>query len=305
MAITLITGTPGSGKTLYAVWLMEKLHKSGRRLVVDGIKDLALEHELVDEPWIRDWWGRCQAEDIIVVDEVQRIWPPQSVSVKPTEDIEKLHVHRHKGVDFIIITQHPQRLHKTIRDLVGRHVHVRRMFGLKQAMVYEWDHCHNPNSGFRDAVKSRWGYPRSVFKLYTSAEVHTKQKAVVPKALYAIPLCLAFAMFFGWRGYNDVLGKKKAAAASAQALAAGGASSTSASSSSNSSVGSKVWRVVGGYALQGRGFVLLADEAGRVRSVQRDGFSGDGVLLEGKVDGDRVGVWTGGADVPAAPGDHK
>src|SRR5476649_1556772 len=182
--ITLITGTPGSGKTLYAVWLLAQEVKRGRRIVVDGIKDLAIDHELVDEPWIRDWYEQCHANDIIVVDEVQRIWPPVSVSVKPTPDIEKLHVHRHKGVDFIIITQHPQRLNKTIRDLVGRHVHVRRLFGLKQAMVYEWDHCHNPNAGFRDAVKTRWGYPRKVFDMYTSAEVHTKNKAVIPKALY-------------------------------------------------------------------------------------------------------------------------
>ncbi|MFP3632058.1 zonular occludens toxin domain-containing protein, partial [Burkholderia sp. SIMBA_045] len=91
----------------------------GRRILVDGIRDLAVDHVLVDEQWIRKWWEHCQPNDLIVIDEVQRIWPPVSVSVKPTEDIEKLHVHRHFGVDFILITQHPQRLNKTIRDLVG------------------------------------------------------------------------------------------------------------------------------------------------------------------------------------------
>lgn len=295
--ITLITGTPGSGKTLYAVWLLQKELKAGRRLVVDGIKDLAIDHELVDEPWIRDWYNRCEQHDLIVVDEVQRVWPPQSVSVKPGEDIEKLHVHRHKGVDFIIITQHPQRLHKTIRDLVGRHVHVRRLFGLRQAMVYEWDHCHNPNAGFRDAVKTRWGYPKSVFKLYTSAEVHTKQKAVVPKALFMIPIMLVVGGFFTWRVLHDVapgLFGKKAGAVAGASVSTDGTKKGAVGSSSVSA--SSKWRVAGQYSVDGRGYVLLADTKGRLRSESSDEFRGDTLRVEGVVDGERVAVWTGGGD---------
>ncbi|MGX7005136.1 zonular occludens toxin domain-containing protein [Caballeronia sp. KNU42] len=299
MAITLITGTPGSGKTLYAVWMMQKQLKAGRRLVVDGIRDLAIDHELVDELWIRDWFNQCRQQDLIVIDEVQRIWPPQSVSVKPGVDIDELHKHRHRGVDFIIITQHPQRVHKTIRDLVGRHLHVRRLFGLKQAMVYEWDHCHNPNSGFRDAVKTRWGYPRGVFDLYTSAEVHTKQKAVVPKALYCIPLAAAVACFFAWRGLHDIAPTKFAkkgedASASGVAIAA---KPLAVSDDSKVAVSGK-WRVVGQYSVDGRGYVLLADPRGRLRSELSDGFHGDTVRVEGVVDGERVAVWSGaGSDV--------
>jgi zona occludens toxin len=297
MAITLITGTPGSGKTLYAVWLLQRELKAGRRLVVDGIKDLAIDHQLVDEPWIRDWYNRCQQHDLIVVDEVQRIWPPQSVSIKATEDIEKLHVHRHKGVDFLIITQHPNRLNKTIRDLVGRHVHVRRLFGMRQAMLYEWDHAHNPNSGFRDAVKSRWGYPKSVFKLYTSAEVHTKQKAVVPKALFMIPVAIVVGAWFTWRGLHDIAPSKfsdKAGSAS-DAVAARGAKSASVADDSKAPL-SEAWRVAGQYSVDGRGYVLLADKRGRLRSESSDRFHGDTVRVEGVVDGQRVAVWTGGVD---------
>jgi len=301
--ITLITGTPGSGKTLYAVWLLSREVKRGRRIVVDGIKDLAIDHELVDEQWIRDWYQQCHANDIIVVDEVQRIWPPVSVSVKPTPDIEKLHVHRHKGVDFIIITQHPQRLNKTIRDLVGRHVHVRRLFGLKQAMVYEWDHCHNPNAGFRDAVKTRWGYPRKVFDMYTSAEVHTKQKAVIPKALFVLPIALVIAIWLGWKGFKSVsgLGKPDGSASALSPLggfggAAGKPAGAVGSDVSKNAVSSE-WRVAGQYAIDGRGYVLLADRSGRLRSELSDAFRGETLRLEGVVDGERVAVWSGvGAD---------
>jgi len=294
--ITLITGTPGSGKTLYAVWLLAQEVKRGRRIVVDGIKNLAIDHELVDEPWIRDWYERCHANDIIVVDEVQRIWPPVSVSVKPTPDIEKLHVHRHKGVDFIIITQHPQRLNKTIRDLVGRHVHVRRLFGLKQAMVYEWDHCHNPNAGFRDAVKTRWGYPRKVFDMYTSAEVHTKQKAVIPKALFILPIALVVAIWLGWKGFKSVAGFGKTDGGSALSGQLGARASkvqgASAGDASKSVVSSE-WRVAGQYSVDGRGYVLLANRSGRLRSELSDTFRGETMRVEGVLDGERVAVWSG------------
>ncbi|MGV2292087.1 zonular occludens toxin domain-containing protein [Trinickia sp. YCB016] len=299
--ITLITGTPGSGKTLYAVWLLQKELTSGRRLVVDGIKDLAIDHELVDEAWVRTWHNHCQQHDLIVVDEVQRIWPPVSVSVKPTPDIEELHKHRHRGVDFIVITQHPQRLNKTIRDLVGRHVHVRRLFGLKQAMLYEWDHCHNPNAGFRDAVKTRWGYPRKVFQLYTSAEVHTKQKAVIPKTLFVLPLALIAAIVFALKGFRDMaptsMGGKGAKGSAASSVA--GAKGSSASLAENSKAPpSDVWRVSGQYSIDGRGYVLLSDKRGHVRSESSDGFRGDTLRVEGVVDGQRVAVWTGGGDDP-------
>jgi zona occludens toxin len=304
--ITLITGTPGSGKTLYAVWMLQKEVRAGRRLVVDGIRDLAIEHELVDEPWLRDWYARCQQNDVIVVDEVQRIWPPVSVSVKATEDIEKLHVHRHKGVDFVIITQHPQRLNKTIRDLVGRHVHVRRIFGMRQAVLYEWDHCHNPNSGFRDAVKTRWSYPKKVFELYTSAELHTKPKAVIPKALFVLPVALVAAGVLAWRGYGQVSGGF-GSVGGAKASAVGGASGAAVSGAGGAKVGgggaidtaSQKWRVAGEYVMDGRGYVLLVDALGRFRSELVGGFHGDTVRIEGAVDGEKVASWSGGGVIDA------
>jgi zona occludens toxin len=297
--ITLITGTPGSGKTLYAVWLLQKELKAGRRLVVDGIKDLAIDHELVDEPWVRDWYNKCQQNDLIVVDEVQRLWPPVSVSTKPTEDIEKLHVHRHKGVDFIVITQHPQRLNKTIRDLVGRHVHVRRLFGLKQAMIYEWDHCHNPNAGFRDAVKTRWGYPRKVFDLYTSAEIHTKQKAVIPKALFVLPLALIAACWFAWKGFKDIAPTSwggKGSARAAPGSPASGASAVGSDKEDSKVPVSDTWRVTGQYAIDGRGYVLLSNRKGQIRSELSDAFHGETLRVEGVVDGQRVAVWSGAGE---------
>lgn len=292
--MTLITGTPGSGKTLYAVWMLDREQKRGRRLLVNGIRDLAVEHELVSDADVRRWHEVVQPNDILVVDEVQRIWPPVPQGTKPTDDIEKLHVHRHLGVDIVVITQHPQRMNKTVRDLVGRHVHVRRLFGLNRAMLYEWDHCHNPSS-LKDAVKTSWPYPRSVFKLYTSAEVHTKQKAVIPKALFITPLVAIAAVVLGFAGFRYVhggFGRTDAHAAAAPSRAADGA----ASGVGAAGAASKTWRVVGRLAVDGRSAVLVTDSSGRLRVVRTADFKGDGLWLEGRVDGELVGMWTGAAD---------
>ena len=295
MAITLITGVPGSGKTLYAVWYAQQQLKAGRRLVVDGIRDLALEHELVDETWVRQWFDNAKHQDLIIIDEAQRIWPPTSVSVKPTPDIEKLHVHRHLGVDFILITQHPQRINKTIRDLVGRHVHVRRLFGMRRAMLYEWDHCHNVGS-LRDSVKTQWAYPRKVFELYTSAEVHTKQKAVVPKALFVLPVALILGVVLAWKGFKSVTGgfggPVKASPLSPSPLGAP-AAGVAAPSSPSDVDSSKIWRVAGRYAMDGRGFIVLADATGRLRIEESTGFKGMGDQVQGTLAGATVTAWSG------------
>ena len=306
MTIALVTGTPGSGKTLYVVSSLPREIKAGRRIVVNGIKDLAIEHEMVDDAWVREWHKHAKQNDIIVVDEVQRIWPPVSMGSKPSEEIEKLHVYRHMGVDFIVITQHPQRLNKTIRDLVGRHVHVRRLFGMGRAMLYEWDHCHNPNSGFRDAVKTMWTYPRKVFDLYTSAEVHTKQKAVIPKALFIVPVAVVAAVVLGWMGFQGVIG----GFGRTDARASSGVSAThvaGAGGDGPAGAASVMWRVAGVYSTGGVGYVLLASADGRVRSVVNRGES---LRVEGVVDGQRVAVWTGGMGANGQPaasvgGAHK
>jgi zona occludens toxin len=312
MAITLVTGVPGSGKTLWAIWSLLKEIKAGRRVVANGINGLAIDHELWDDDMVRSWHLHCKPNDVIVIDEVQRIWPQVSVGVKATEDIEKLHVHRHFGVDIVVITQHPNRMNKTIRDLVGRHVHVRRLFGGRRAMLYEWDCAHNPNSGFRDAVKHVWNYPKEVFNLYVSAELHTKPKAVVPKALLIAPLALVVAVYLGWRGFKSVsggfgIGPAKAVAAPGAPGAGGGSGSAGGAGAASKEPVSRRWRVAGRYAVDGSAYVLLADSEGRFRSELSDGFKGGQLRVEGVVDGERVAVWSGedGADNNTGGGAKK
>lgn len=196
--ITLITGIPGAGKTLYTV--SEELPKyKNRPLYVDGIPNLAITHLEPIGP-VDKWHEWIPDGAVLVIDEVQRIWRPRGTAAAVPPGVAALETHRHKGVDLVIITQHPNLLDANIRRLVGRHLHVRRMFGWKRAIVYEWDSATDPNR-VATAIKRSWRYPKKAYKLYKSASQHTALGNRVPitvviaaLAILAVPAAWYYAM---------------------------------------------------------------------------------------------------------------
>ncbi|MBK6279115.1 MAG: hypothetical protein IPF57_13690 [Gammaproteobacteria bacterium] len=91
--ITLITGTPGAGKT---AWIVAELLKiQGRALYVDGIPELQISHEVAGP--LDDWMTWAPDGALIVVDECQRIWRPRGTGSKVPESVSALETHRHRG----------------------------------------------------------------------------------------------------------------------------------------------------------------------------------------------------------------
>lgn len=227
---TVITGTPGAGKTLYAI---SKLLRSmlGQKVSVtldDGkvveyerkiytnISGLTIEHELVENGaawegndkagWKQadggnklgwhNWHEWAKPGAILVVDEFQRTWPPRPNGAPVPPDVSAMDTHRHKGVDFILITQSPNRFDSHIAGLVGRHLHVRRLANMHAALVYEWDHLSR-SLIYRNAMsKTPWRYDKSVFKLYHSADAHTKQPRKMPTLVWVV---LAALVIGAWK----------------------------------------------------------------------------------------------------------
>lgn len=214
--ITLITGAPGSGKTLYCV---DKLiapmvgktvqfeNDSGERVTAErriysNIPGLMLDHEQVDADWLRSLRSNATPGGFVVFDEVQRVWPNRPSQSKKPEAVEYLETHRHDGIDIVLLTQNPMLLDPAVRKLVGRHLHMRRVGGMKAAIVYEWDACSDQlrfNAAF---TKSPYKYSKRAFQLYHSARVHTKQKRRLPFAVWlalggVVGSAVAWPMFAG------------------------------------------------------------------------------------------------------------
>ena len=195
--LTLVTGVPGSGKTAYAVDLLTK-EFGDRALFVDGLNGLQLEHVPVD---VLEWPAEVPDGAVVVVDEVQRKWRPRGPGAKVPDSVAALETHRHRGLDFVLITQNPRLLDTNVRSLVGRHVHIRDT-GWAGRWMYEWPEV-NTNLAWQSCQnKRRYTLPRKVFQLYTSASIHTKPFRKPPLMLWALAAVLVLLAVFLFNIYT-------------------------------------------------------------------------------------------------------
>ncbi|MEQ1592558.1 MAG: zonular occludens toxin domain-containing protein [Thiobacillaceae bacterium] len=226
--ITLITGTPGAGKTLFTVSQLLKDIKD-RTLVVDGIPELLLDHEVSGD--ITKWNEWCPDSRVLVIDEAQRYFRPRSAASTVPSFVAALETHRHRNIDLILVTQHPLLLDANVRRLVGKHVHVRRAFGFNRALTYTWDFC-SADLRLKTAVMRSFSYKESDYKLYKSAVAHSKPKFRLPAPIYVLGIALvasvAMAAYFltGHKPINqDTISKNPVT--NNQAVAAAGGSGQS------------------------------------------------------------------------------
>lgn len=272
MSITLITGVPGSGKTLYAIDKLlraligatsDKVLENGDvqkipRILYTNINGLLLDHEQIEgggvwntlsstsplhshlgtadnsvelsgKTWVyegnpqglRNWIQWAKPGSVICYDEFQKFWPPRPNGAPIPPDLQTLDTHRHMGVDFILITQNCMNVDRHILGLVDRHLHVRRVANMNMAVVYEWDHASKSLLYKNALTKSPWRYNKGVFKLYKSAELHTKQKRNLPGLVWFVLIGICGAVYATPTLYNRIHDRamgKPAAAATAAAL---------------------------------------------------------------------------------------
>lgn len=217
--ITLITGSPGTGKTAWLIQELIDLKKTQpyREIFIHGIKDFtAFEHTTIycrsklcdlcssqaipeNALFVENYPDWFKAHFLIVVDEVQRIWT-QSNGSNCTEAISRLQTHRHYGLDFWLVSQSPKLIHADVKAMIGRHVHlVSNWAGRKQ---YEFPECRENTASRSDAVVRNYKLPSEIFKFYKSAEVHTKQEKRKPLSFYFV--IGIFVTFFCLAGYMAV-----------------------------------------------------------------------------------------------------
>jgi zona occludens toxin len=210
--LTLITGTPGAGKSLYAVSMIAQ-HVPGstvengqtpvKRVLYSNVRDLLVEHEIITADDLNSWQTWAKPGAVILFDEVQEVWRARGTSTKVPDCIAALETHRHLGVDIILVTQHPMLLDQNIRRLVNQHLHLRRLTKTI-AMVYEWDHCSNPGTTKTCISAKVWRHPKAAYKLYKSAQLHTKPTSRVPPILYVGLLALAGLAYAGPMAYGRI-----------------------------------------------------------------------------------------------------
>lgn len=197
--ITFISGVPGAGKTLYALNLVVSEAAKGMRPVYySGIADLALPWTEIDP----EKWMDVPPNSIVVIDECQRVFRPRNWAGAVPPHVSDLETHRHKGIDLVLVSQHPMLIDTNVRRLVGRHFHVARRFGLKKATVLEFPSLkEQPLSKQDDAIRHDFLYPKEAFTWYKSAEVHT-HKARIPLKVWLLAVIPIVVGAAGWLLYE-------------------------------------------------------------------------------------------------------
>lgn len=200
--IELVTGLPGSGKTLSTIWRYKLIsERENRPVYYHGIKDLAL-------PWIElqdpTKWMDVEPNAIVIIDECQRTFRPASPAQGVPPHVAALETHRHDGIDLVLLTQQPMLVHRNVRELVGHHLHVVRAFGMARSVIHEWDQCRdNPRTSRKDSRTTSFSYPKEAFTLYKSAEVHTHKRAI-PLRVWIMLLSPFVAGALLWIGYQQM-----------------------------------------------------------------------------------------------------
>ena len=197
--IVLVTGTPGSGKTLFVVSKILELQKQfpDRKIYadIDGLLIDGVEQSPDD-------WRTTPDNSIVIYDEAQQHERFRAgTQANKDEIVQKLQVHRHTGHDIWFITQSPRFLNAFVLDLVGEHYHLHRPYGAKLASVYYWRSVRKqPQSlASRELAENEFlfKYPKELFDVYKSATQHNV-KLKIPKKLWlvvaAIVLILGFVL---------------------------------------------------------------------------------------------------------------
>ena len=209
--ITIRTGLPGAGKTLFTVYdyiarpplgvaPLRDVYVSGIDLVADSVPFIPL-----DEP---TRWMDCPSGSLVIIDEAQRFFRNRAPGAPVPDYVAALETHRHLGIDLVLITQDPMLIDKHVRRLAGEHFHAKRTFGLSSVTMYRWQRCVDDPLDFhtkKEAEKARRKYPKKIYKVYKSAEIHTVKRKI-PLRVWATLLIFLALGPLGWFVFHHVSG---------------------------------------------------------------------------------------------------
>jgi len=209
----LITGANGAGKTLNTLkWVRERSVAEARPVCHNGRFEPTAGGEL--SSWkkidIQKWQDEPDGT-IFLVDECHNDFPVRAASRVPHEHVRMLAEHRRRGMDFYLVTQHPQNIDNFVRRLIGDpgwHRHLKRVFGASLVSCLQWPavnaNCEKPGSG-KSAEVTTVAFPKEVFGWYQSASLHTAKRRM-PRQVWILLACLLIAPLLFWFVFAHIKG---------------------------------------------------------------------------------------------------
>jgi zona occludens toxin len=206
--LTIVTGKPGAGKTLWSLKEIETLRLQSKRPVYyHGIPGLKLDWVPLEKP---EDWHLCPSGSVIIIDEAQHTFPNRPQGSALPLHVQEFQTHRHKGLDVYLLTQDPFLLDFAVRKLCGRHVHLDRPGNAGYSRLFEWQEVKNParlHWEKKDALStSRFKHDPRLFEFYSSADIHTHHSRIPWLRLASVVGLAVVGVVLLWSGYRTVSG---------------------------------------------------------------------------------------------------
>lgn len=253
----------------------------------------------------------CKPGDLVCIDEAWRFWGTDCKLLAEHKVFFREHrhfVHPDTKVccDLVLMVQDISDLHRTLKVVVEVTFRTTKLktLGLNKTYRVEMWEGYKLTLKGRVAVENK-RYRDEIHSLYASYTGGTGKELSVdsrqnvlrsPKiwllalaviALFGISLHTILGFFNGSRIKQDGSSAKVAAPAAIsppQAAANGGVVRSGISSS---------WRLLGTFQAQGKQFVVIEGQEGRMRLEHPSAFMNSGAAMVGEVDGQRVMSWSG------------
>lgn len=106
-------------------------------------------------------------------------------------------MHRHFGIEIILISQNPTKLNKDVLSNVTIHHVMRRKFGFDAANIWTFGEAMTTwgkSVAHAALVKKYWRFPKHLYSFYVSSEKHNIKK-YFPKKYYAYA-CIPLLIFY-------------------------------------------------------------------------------------------------------------
>lgn len=218
------TGLPGHGKTLHAIERLLEFKDQGRMVYACNIREFDYAKtgvlELTPEQF-RDWPAFLPDGAVALVDEAYEhgMLPKRAPGAKVPHHVEQLAKHRHRGLDFIFVSQSPDKqCDQFVHDLIERHVHVRRRFGTNFVHLREFDRFEAQAEKATPLVIRRKKLPKRPMGLYKSTEMDTTERRI-PWYVIALPIVAVVGAVLMYYTFGRMDKRFSGDAADASALA--------------------------------------------------------------------------------------
>lgn len=265
-------------------------------------------------PYAQDADTFCKPGDIVCIDEAWRFWGTDCKLLAEHKVFFREHRHfvhpdTKVSCDLVLMVQDISDLHRTLKVVVEITFRTTKIKSLGMSKTYRvemWEGYKLTRRG-RVAVQNK-RYDLAVFPLYSSyvggagkeLQVDKRQNVLRNPKLWLLVafligllvLCLSVLMdFFSGSKYADkkTTGSRALLATPAAPMTPG---RTAAVQAANGGV-SATWRLVGTLQAQGKQFVVIEGQGGRMRLEHPSAFMNAGAAMVGEVDGQRVMLWSG------------